>query len=149
MSDPVDIKIAHINKAEAINNSINKELVFEIFSKFTPEALAPFYKFQQTWVCKTYNVFKDFDTYLILMYLKQKIYVKYSDRFHYMSVDAFYSQDKIAIDKINLIQISKSLGIPKETVRRKINYLQAVSYTHLRAHETDSYLVCRLLLEKV
>ena len=31
------------------------------------------------------------------------------------------------------------------------NYLagpDAVSYTHLRAHETDSYLVCRLLLEK-
>ena len=26
--------------------------------------------------------------------------------------------------------------------------MQAVSYTHLRAHETDSYLVCRLLLEK-
>src|SRR5665647_957414 len=26
--------------------------------------------------------------------------------------------------------------------------LRAVSYTHLRAHETDSYLVCRLLLEK-
>ena len=25
---------------------------------------------------------------------------------------------------------------------------RAVSYTHLRAHETDSYLVCRLLLEK-
>src|SRR5664279_4227940 len=23
-----------------------------------------------------------------------------------------------------------------------------LSYTHLRAHETDSYLVCRLLLEK-
>src|SRR5665647_3720048 len=28
------------------------------------------------------------------------------------------------------------------------SYLWAVSYTHLRAHETDSYLVCRLLLEK-
>ena len=31
------------------------------------------------------------------------------------------------------------------------NYWRAhlpVSYTHLRAHETDSYLVCRLLLEK-
>src|SRR5664279_4131334 len=26
--------------------------------------------------------------------------------------------------------------------------LRPVSYTHLRAHETDSYLVCRLLLEK-
>src|SRR5680860_1702805 len=26
--------------------------------------------------------------------------------------------------------------------------LASVSYTHLRAHETDSYLVCRLLLDK-
>ena len=29
-----------------------------------------------------------------------------------------------------------------------VHYLDPVSYTHLRAHETDSYLVCRLLLEK-
>ena len=28
-------------------------------------------------------------------------------------------------------------------------WMEAVSYTHLRAHETDSYLVCRLLLEKI
>ena len=124
MSKPVDIKIAHINKSENINNALNKEAVYEIFSKSNFEAIAPFYKFQQAWVNRSYETFKDFDTYLILMYLKQKIYVDYSDRFHYMSSDAFYSQDKIAIDKINLIQISKSLDIPKETVRRKINYLQ-------------------------
>ena len=124
MNKPVDIKIAHINKAEAINHAINKEEVFEIFSRSSFEAIAPFYKFQQAWVNKAYDVFKDFDTYLILMYLKQKIYVDYSDRFHYMSVDAFYSQEKIAIEKINLIEISKSLNIPKETIRRKINFLQ-------------------------
>ena len=29
-----------------------------------------------------------------------------------------------------------------------LNVYTPVSYTHLRAHETDSYLVCRLLLEK-
>src|SRR5680860_1606179 len=39
-------------------------------------------------------------------------------------------------------------------VTRQIGHMQnrqttkTVSYTHLRAHETDSYLVCRLLLEK-
>src|SRR5680860_622385 len=33
-------------------------------------------------------------------------------------------------------------GTPTEIVAKP------VSYTHLRAHETDSYLVCRLLLEK-
>ena len=124
MNEPVDIKIAHINKAGNISKALNKETVFEIFGKLAPDALAPFYKFQQTWVNNTYSIFKDFDTYLILMYLKQKVFVNYSDRFHYMSADAFYSTDKIAIEKINLIQISKSLNIPKETVRRKINYLQ-------------------------
>ena len=124
MNKPVDIKIAHINNAENINTALDKELIYEIFSRVTPEALSHFYKFQQAWVNKAYEVFKDFDTYLILMYLKQKIYVDYSDRFHYLSADDFFSQDKVAIDKINLIQISKSLNIPKETVRRKINYLQ-------------------------
>src|SRR5680860_144438 len=34
----------------------------------------------------------------------------------------------------------RSHGLPHVDIR-------AVSYTHLRAHETDSYLVCRLLLE--
>src|SRR5664279_5939242 len=31
---------------------------------------------------------------------------------------------------------------------RGVERWNSVSYTHLRAHETDSYLVCRLLLEK-
>src|SRR5664279_6377923 len=35
-----------------------------------------------------------------------------------------------------------------EEVKRIQSPTAAVSYTHLRAHETDSYLVCRLLLEK-
>ena len=28
-------------------------------------------------------------------------------------------------------------------------YVMSVSYTHLRAHETEADLVCRLLLEKI
>src|SRR5680860_1870506 len=35
----------------------------------------------------------------------------------------------------------------EEFIRRFLIHVP-VSYTHLRAHETDSYLVCRLLLEK-
>src|SRR5665647_1858845 len=37
------------------------------------------------------------------------------------------------------------VSVNKEEEQIGIN---SVSYTHLRAHETDSYLVCRLLLEK-
>src|SRR5665647_2977603 len=36
----------------------------------------------------------------------------------------------------------------EDHVLRDERHMDPVSYTHLRAHETDSYLVCRLLLEK-
>ena len=36
----------------------------------------------------------------------------------------------------------------EEKLGEAFDGMRAVSYTHLRAHETDSYLVCRLLLEK-
>ena len=45
--------------------------------------------------------------------------------------------------KLGRRRISRSS--PNRCFARTFN---AVSYTHLRAHETDSYLVCRLLLEK-
>src|SRR5665647_3990239 len=40
------------------------------------------------------------------------------------------------------------VGIIKTQNKCTVVSSSAVSYTHLRAHETDSYLVCRLLLEK-
>src|SRR5680860_538369 len=44
------------------------------------------------------------------------------------------------------VLLSGPPGLGKTTLAMIIAV--AVSYTHLRAHETDSYLVCRLLLEK-
>ena len=124
MSNPIDIKLAHINKIGTTSNVLSRDAIYDILNRTNSEALTAHYKFQQIWVHQVYETFKDFDTYLILMYLKNTVFIDYSDRFHYMSIDAFYDQDKIAIDKINLIQIAKALNIPKETVRRKINYLQ-------------------------
>ena len=124
MSNPVDIKIAHINTQDQNKGSLDKDKVFEVFQMTINDSLKYFFKMQQGWVNRCYLNFNDFDTYLILMYLMNKVYINYSDRFHYMSMDAFYSQDKVGIEKLNLIEISKDLNIPKETVRRKINYLQ-------------------------
>ena len=64
------------------------------------------------------------------------------------AVKAFETKDAIAngADEIDMVM---NIGALKDK-----NYdlvrddVKAVSYTHLRAHETDSYLVCRLLLEK-
>src|SRR5665647_673417 len=46
------------------------------------------------------------------------------------------------------VSASQSLRVLSLPSRSTEVYLYPVSYTHLRAHETDSYLVCRLLLEK-
>ena len=107
MSNPVDIKIARINKSEDTGKSIDKDKVHEVFQRNINEKLKSFYRLQQDWVNRAYKNFNDFDTYLILMYLMNKVYVIYSDRFHYMSMEAFYGQDKVGIEKLNLIEISK------------------------------------------
>ena len=124
MSKPVDIKIAQFTKPNNLEQSIDSYLVWEIFQKNNNEVLKHFIKFQQTWVNQAYSVFKDFDTYLVLIYLINKVFLNLSDRFHYMSFESFYNQEKLSIDKINLIEISKDLNIPKETIRRKVNFLQ-------------------------
>ena len=90
MSKPVDIKIALINKNENTSNSIDKDLVHEVFQRYINDKLKLFYRLQQDWVNRAYKNFNDFDTYLILMYLMNKVYINYSDRFHYMSMEAFY-----------------------------------------------------------
>src|SRR5665647_3446888 len=46
------------------------------------------------------------------------------------------------------LTMPKPEEIPAKTWTSLATSTHPVSYTHLRAHETDSYLVCRLLLEK-
>src|SRR5680860_1731792 len=50
--------------------------------------------------------------------------------------------------RTNLFFMGPRKHHPREFHGSAANSIKAVSYTHLRAHETDSYLVCRLLLEK-
>ena len=97
MSNPVDIKIARINKSENVGTSINKDKVHEVFQRNINDILKAFYRLQQDWVNRAYKNFNDFDTYLILMYLINKVYNYDSDLFHYKSIDAFYGQEKVDI----------------------------------------------------
>ena len=124
MNKPADIKIAHINPSINEDQSLHKSVVWDVFQNNNNEVIKHFFRFQQTWVNQAYKVFKDFDSYIVLLYLINKIFLNLSDRFHYMSFESFYNQEKLSIDKINLIEISKELNIPKETIRRKVNFLQ-------------------------
>ena len=110
---------------ESINfNSFGSDKIFEALSQNSDATLGAWLKLQQSWCNEAFKKFKDYDTYLILIYLIGKVWKSYSDRFIFLSMEEFYSKKEVAIDKINLIGISLELEIPKETVRRKINFLQ-------------------------
>src|SRR5664279_1948184 len=49
------------------------------------------------------------------------------------------------IKRLVIEYLLKCLHCPRRQ-RKELHEVPPVSYTHLRAHETDSYLVCRLLL---
>ena len=55
---------------------------------------------------------------------------------------------KIKVAIIGAGQIAQTTHIPAFKSMENVEIVGAVSYTHLRAHETRHDLVCRLLLEK-
>ncbi len=132
MSKPIDLKTVKIFEPlkkkpsfeNKIFNTLNSDLVYEVLSNNSNETVTLWFKLQQAWCNNAYSTFKDYDSYLILVYLVNQVFQKYSDRFQYLTFQEFYEKTELNIDKINLIEISKELNIPKETIRRKVNFLQ-------------------------
>ena len=123
MSEPIYIK-----REKAISQpsqvGFDKALVSEALQKQIVVHWDTWGRFQQIWVNEAYNTFKDFDKYLVLIYLIRDYFQQYADKFSYYSYEEFYSFDFVTIDRLNLIKISNELNIPKETIRRKVNELQ-------------------------
>src|SRR5660397_104797 len=71
--------------------------------------------------------------------------------FHLLHCD-FCGKDKsIGFDEIGELHLRYIKGLPGPYCVASSSldqHIKAVSYTHLRAHETKANLVCRLLLEK-
>ena len=122
MTDPIDIKTKKIIPSKG--TQFQKSLVLESLEENILSHWDTWGKFQQEWASRAYRSFKDFDKYLVLIYLIKNNWQTLGDKFQYLSMDEFYDSDTVTIDKINLIQISNDLNIPKETIRRKVNELQ-------------------------
>ena len=58
------------------------------------------------------------------MHLIGKTFRSYTENFVKLNYDQYFDQNEVEIETINVMEISKSLNIPKETTRRKINELE-------------------------
>ena len=123
MSEPIDIKTKKIISPK-LENKFEKSLVLNNLEINILSHWDTWGKFQQAWTSRAYRSFKDLDKYLVLIYLINDNWQTLAAKFQYLSMDEFYDSERVVIDKINLIQISNDLKIPKETIRRKVNELQ-------------------------
>ena len=110
-----------------INNLIKKNIQKLITGNF--EKLAPtYYRLISEWMNSSYEVFNDIDKYRIILYLINKDFEHYIQIKKIESYDNFFMFDKsLELDRINIIEISKSLNIPKESTRRKILDLEKLN----------------------
>ena len=123
MSDPIDIKTKKIIPTTAAEK-FDRSLVLENLQQNIVSHYDTWGSFQQSWTNQAYKAFKDFDKYIVMMFLVRNYWQSLADKFNYLSMDEFYDLENVRIDKINLIHISQELNIPKETIRRKVNELQ-------------------------
>ena len=105
---------AHIDE-KAINKVIQDNFA----------ALAPsFYTLTSNWFVRAYDHYKDIDKFVIIIYLINQDLVYFRQHMIKIDYDTFYKDKSIEIKKINISDISKDLGIPKESVRRKVLELE-------------------------
>ena len=112
-------------KSFKISKQITIEEIENIYEKNFQHTLFEFFNLESEWFYNAYSEYKDFEKYLILVYLIQRTLETYNKHFYKVSFKEFYNSPHIEIEKISIINIVKELSISKETVRRKLNQLSA------------------------
>ncbi len=90
-------------------------------------ALAPsYFTLTSNWFVRAYDHWKDIDKFVIVIYLIHQDLIYFRQNGLQINYDTFYEKKSIEIDKINISDISKDLGVPKESIRRKVLELQKI-----------------------
>ena len=113
-----------VNKEIKFSSKIQTDDSLNVFRKYHDYMFTEILYFQQQWLTNAFKRFKDFDKYIILIYLINKAFKGYNDHFVVNSFDEFYSKENFEIPKVNIIDLSRELNISKETTRRKILELE-------------------------
>jgi len=130
----MDKKILYFNKTQkksdpslhSLEKFDNKEIAL-VLSANTLILMKHWIKFQQEWINNVYKQFKDYDKYIVLMYLISKSWEDDLDLFKFYSMDEYHSKVEIRLPNISLLELSVNLKIPKETIRRKLVELEKQS----------------------
>ena len=108
----------------SITSELNTDLVNNILKKNFSSISPYLFKLTTEWFIGAYSVFKDINKYLILIYFVNKDFEFYRRNNINITYDNFYKSKDLEIIRSNIIQISRDLNLPKESVRRKLISLE-------------------------
>ncbi len=110
--------------------SISAHIDEKVINKVIQEnfaALAPsYFTLTSNWFVRAYDHYKDIDKFIIIIYLININLIYFRQNGLKIDYDTFYKDKSIEITKINISDISKDLGVPKESIRRKVLELEKV-----------------------
>ena len=113
-----------MEKVPSISSEINKDLMSKITYKNFNDVSPYFYKLITEWMSDAYKLFNDMDKFLIMIYMINTDFEFYRRNNLNIKYEDFYNKKSLEVPKIKLSKISEDLGIPKESVRRKISFLE-------------------------
>ena len=108
----------------SMSAQIDEKIINKVIQKKFALLSPYYYSFMSNWLIRAYKRYDDIDKFLIIVYLIHKNLVFYKKNALVVDYDSFYKDRTIEIEKINISEISHDLKIPKESVRRKILYLE-------------------------
>jgi len=108
----------------SISNALDEKKVTLAINKKFNNFVPVFYKFVSEWIINAYSNFKDIEMYMILIYLVNNDFKFYRKNGIQVDYNTFYKDKNLEIEEIKIIEISRDLQMPKESVRRKIITLE-------------------------
>ena len=110
----------------SISDALDEKKVTSVINKKFNNFVPAFYKFVSEWIINAYSNFKDIEMYMVLIYLVNNDFKFYRKNGIQVDYNTFYKDKTLEIEAIKIIEISRDLQMPKESVRRKIIYLEKI-----------------------
>ena len=113
-----------MNTIPSISEHIDEKVINKVIQD-NFAALAPsYFTLTSNWFVRAYDHYKDIDKFVIIIYLINQDLIYFRQNGVKIDYDTFYKDKSIEINKINISDISKDLGVPKESIRRKVLELE-------------------------
>ena len=113
-----------MNAIPSISDHIDEKVINKVIQD-NFAALAPsYFTLTSNWFVRAYDHYKDIDKFVIIIYLINQDLIYFRQNGVKIDYDTFYKDKSIEINRINISDISKDLGVPKESIRRKVLELE-------------------------